>query len=224
MGTMTLVFERQGRHLAALLVLLAGAYDATGLDGFGDGSFLGLGTAAWFWLTVGSAVVHQVYVWLCWRLELHGGVLTRQLGRAAFPAYAAGFTILIVARPILITGLAWSNRGTLPVSPVLTGVLAGILAIPGVYTMYSVKRYFGTVRAFGIDHFDPSYRTAGLVREGMFKYSSNAMYHYGFLLLWVPGFAFQSVAALVAAAFSHLYILVHYACTEKPDMDRIYGG
>ena len=31
------------------------------------------------------------------------------------------------------------------------------------------------------------------------------------------------VAALVVAMFSHLYIWVHYICTERPDMRLIYG-
>jgi len=32
-----------------------------------------------------------------------------------------------------------------------------------------------------------------------------------------------ATAALVLAAFCHAYIWVHYFCTEKPDMKRIYG-
>ena len=32
-----------------------------------------------------------------------------------------------------------------------------------------------------------------------------------------------SSLALVAAAFNHLYIWVHYWSTERPDMARIYG-
>jgi hypothetical protein len=40
----------------------------------------------------------------------------------------------------------------------------------------------------------------------------------------MPGIALRSRAALVVALFSHLYICVHYFCTEKPDMKRIYGG
>ena len=42
-------------------------------------------------------------------------------------------------------------------------------------------------------------------------------------MLWVPAFLFQSMAAMVIAAFSHAYIWVHYYATEKPDMKRIYG-
>jgi len=39
--------------------------------------------------------------------------------------------------------------------------------------------------AVGIDHFDQSYRTEPFVKEGIFKYSSNSMYAFAFLTLWV---------------------------------------
>jgi hypothetical protein len=63
-----------------------------------------------------------------------------------------------------------------------------------------------------------------MVNKGIFRWSANAMYVYGFLLLWIPAFVWQSAAALVAAVFSHIYIWVHYYATERPDMNRIYGN
>jgi hypothetical protein len=42
--------------------------------------------------------------------------------------------------------------------------------------------------------------------------------------LWVIGFAFLSKAVLLAAAFNHLYIWVHFYFTELPDIRHIYGG
>ena len=54
-------------------------------------------------------------------------------------------------------------------------------------------------------------------------YTSNGMYVFGFFLIWFPGLWYASLAALAAALFSHLYIWVHYYCTERPDMLRIYG-
>ena len=61
-------------------------------------------------------------------------------------------------------------------------------------------------------------------RRGIFRFSSNAMYVFGFLLLWVPGLWWNSSAALVVALFNHVYIWVHYFATELPDIRRIYGG
>jgi protein-S-isoprenylcysteine O-methyltransferase Ste14 len=219
-----LVFEHQVAHLIALVLLLAGLLLASRIEGLSAGEFLGLGTEGWIRLAVANAVVHQVFVWFCWRTELHGGLLTRHLGRRAFPVYAILFAVLILARPVLVTAVAYANRGTLAWNDTLTGILAVLCALPGVYLLYSVKRYFGFRRAFGIDHFDPAYRSAPLVRKGIFRYCRNAMYVYGFLVLWVPGLAFRSIGALFVAAFAHMYIWVHYACTEKPDMVRIYGG
>ena len=90
--------------------------------------------------------------------------------------------------------------------------------------LYSVRTYFGFKRAYGIDHFDESYRQRPFVREGIFRFTANAMYTYGFLILWVPGLIFSSKAALIAAGFNHLYIWVHYYTTELPDIRFIYKG
>jgi protein-S-isoprenylcysteine O-methyltransferase Ste14 len=61
-----------------------------------------------------------------------------------------------------------------------------------------------------------------LVREGAFKYSSNAMYAFAFLLFWAIAFLTGSQAALAVALFQHAYIWVHMYCTEDPDMRVIY--
>jgi hypothetical protein len=60
------------------------------------------------------------------------------------------------------------------------------------------------------------------VKKGIFRFTGNGMYTFGFLLLWVPGLWFGSFAALFAALFNHLYIWVHYFSTELPDIRRIY--
>ncbi len=216
-------YRGQILHLVCLTALLVVLGFASHAPGFDAGSFLGLITTAWAALAVGDAIVHQVYVWLCWRLELDGRRLTRLFGGKAFPIYQAGFAILMIPRPILAFALGWSNRGSLPIEPWVGYVVAVILLPPSVYLVYCVRRYFGFKRAFGIDHFDASYRETPLVRKGIFTWTPNAMYVFGFFILWVPAFLFQSVAALIVAAFSHAYIWVHYYCTEQPDMRRIYG-
>ncbi len=223
MSTKRLIFEHQLAHLGWLLMLLAGMFGASRIEAFSEGTFLGVSTDLWVVFTVANAIVHQGFVWFCWRTEMHASLLTRHLGDAAFQAYMLVFTVLILARPVLITALAISNAGSLPSNPWIMRATAVLMLLPGVYLIYSIKRYFGFKRACGIDHFDAGYRSAPLVREGIFRFSSNAMYEFGFLLLWVPGLYLQSVAAVVVALFCHLYIWVHFACTEKPDMRRIYG-
>jgi len=106
----------------------------------------------------------------------------------------------------------------------LSGQLWGVFILLSGYLFYSVRTYFGFNRAYGIDHFDESYRHLPFVREGIFKYTSNAMYTFGFLVLWVPGLIFFSKAALLAACFNHVYIWVHYYTTELPDIRYIYGS
>ena len=130
-------------------------------------------------------------------------------------------------RKHLITGgvlaVALANRGTLPLSGPAAFVLGASCLVPPLYLGWSIRRYFTLDRAYGIDHFDASYRKAPLVREGIFRWSSNAMYVFGFLALWGIALLFRSQGALVAAGFNHAAIWVHYVCTERPDMRRIYG-
>lgn len=218
-----LIFEKQWLHASLLGVLLAGLAVVSGFDAVRSGQLWAIATPVWFWLAAVVAVVHQVYVWFCWRTQLHGSLLTRTLGALGFPLYAVGFSVLGIARVALIFALAASNRDTLPADPSALKVLALIALVPATYLFYSVKRYFGFKRAFGIDHFDESYRSLPLVRKGIFRFTRNGMYVYGFLLFWVPAFWFASLAALSVALFNHLYIWVHYFGTECPDMERIYG-
>jgi hypothetical protein len=169
--------------------------------------------------------VQQVFVWVMWRSELCYSAVTRAFGAVGFPLlYAVPFMALLISRPLTITGLAVSDRGSAELPAVLTVAAPLLLTIPAIYTFYSVVRYFGFARAMGIDHFDTAYRTAPLVRGGIFRLTGNAMYTFAFLILWAIALAFSSRAALVAAFFNHAYIWVHYWCTERPDMEFIYGG
>jgi hypothetical protein len=222
------IFERQWIHAVVLVLMLVGAWlIARGCSCFHRGDFWGIGTWTWFWIAVEIPIAHQIYVWFCWRTELHHGLITRMFGGAGFAIYAAGFTVLFVGRLVAVIALAISSHDTLPLAPALLKLLkplAVVLLIPTIYLAYSVARYFGILRAFGADHFDEAYRLKPFVRQGIFRFSSNAMYVFGFLALWIPGLWLASRPAIVAALFSHLYIWVHYYTTEKPDMRRIYGA
>jgi len=218
-----LFFEGQLIHFAALAVLLSAVYGLRHVPGFEQGSFLDIPTSSWAIFAIANAVIHQVFVWLCWRAELHGHLLTKWFGRKAFGLYAALFTILFVLRPLLLFALGWANRGSLNINMWFGYAVSALMFFCVIYLMYSIIHYFSFSRAFGIDHFDPQYRNAPLIRQGIFRWSPNAMYVFGFAAIWIPAFLFQSVTALIVAAFSHAYIWVHYYATEKPDMTRIYG-
>lgn len=215
-------FEGQLLHLVLLAALLAGVMALARGDVLA-GSFLGVGTPAWLWASVLVPILHQVYVAFAWRAQLHHQLLTRWCGARAFPRYRAGFVVLILLRPLTLVALAVSNRGTLPIPPLLGGAIAVVCFLPGTWLLHSIRRYFTFDRAFGIDHFDRAYRHVPLVREGIFGVVPNAMYVVGFLSLWGVACLLRSQAALLVAAFQHLYILVHYVCTERPDMRVLYG-
>lgn len=216
------LWEGQWLHLGALALLLVGV-SLCARELSLVGACLGLSSETWLWIAIAVPALHQIYVWLAWRAELHYGLLTRWFGARAFPLYKLGFSVLIAARPISVLCLAISNRDTLSMPPALAISVGVLCLLPAAYLGYSIRRYFSLDRAYGIDHFDTSYRGAPLVREGIFRWSSNAMYVFGFLGLWGIALLFRSEAALLAAAFNHLFIWAHYFGTEKPDMRRIYG-
>jgi len=197
---------------------------AAGLDVISSGSLWGWDTAIWYWLTAAVPVVHQAYVMIVWRWQLVSNGPTRLLGDKAFPLYGVVFMILFALRLVMIILLALANRGSLSVSPSLVGVLIVVVAVPSLYVLYSVGRYFGLRRALGADHFEAVYRGAPLERRGAFRFVNNAMYVAGLMVLYLPGLIWGSSAALLLAVFNHAYVWVHYFTTEKPDMGVIYGS
>ena len=213
-------------HVILLIALLTGLF----LFDLNDpsvslGSLFGVSSQVWFILAVSSPILHQIYVVVVWRLELHYNTLSKMFGDKGFFFFKIGFTILILSRPVLITLLAFSNSNTIVIDPVIRYLVSGILAFLVCYLFYSVIRYFGMDRAFGMDHFYPEEaKKLPMVKQGIFRYSSNAMYVFGFLVLWIPGVLLQSRSALLVAMFSQIYIWIHYYFTEKPDMKLIYGS
>ena len=173
-----------------------------------------------FWIAISFPIVHQVFVWMAWRLELLSSATSKTIG---FRGYVACFFLLFGGRFISLFALAWMDRGSLHLQVLPRVVLTGILTLLGVYAMYSTMRFFGMARAAGADHFDARYRSMPFVREGIFRFTSNGMYVYAFLLFWAIAVGFDSSAALTVAAFSHAYIWVHFYATEKPDMDYLYS-
>ena len=173
-----------------------------------------------FWITVSIPVIHQMYVWLCWRLELNYQAISNSIG---FQCYKIVFLFIFLARPVSLIYLADLDQNSLGIPSDLASIVGIGLLIPVIYAAYSVLKYFGIARATGADHFFEKYRAMPFVKEGIFKYSSNAMYVFGFLALWAIAFLYNSDLGLLLAAFQHIYIWVHYYATEKPDIEYIYG-
>ena len=218
------ILGKQAYHLISALVLSTGVCLLASGETLA-GAFLGVPTRTWLVLAVLFPVLHQFYVVIFWRGELHYRWLSNTFGDNAFRVWAVGFMILFLARPVTIIALAIGNRGTFPIPLWLNLPMIAIGLGVVVYMAYSFVRFFGVERALGMDHFQPEkYRDMPFVREGIFRWSSNAMYTYAFLALWVIGLIFTSRAALLAALFNHLFIWAHYFFTELPDIKYIYSA
>ncbi len=217
------LFEKQIWHLFILLLLLFAMYYGIQLDKTVlFGTLWGIETKTWLIFSVGVPIVHQVYVLICWRLEMHYKMLSHKLGKNVFKIYAIGFFILFAARMVFIIFLAESNKNTFWINPILKYAILFIISVLSLYAFYSVKIYFGMDRAVGLDHFDPELIKLPFVKKGVFKYTNNGMYTFAFLIIYVPSILYQSKAAFLVAIFSHLYIWVHYYCTELPDIKKMY--
>jgi protein-S-isoprenylcysteine O-methyltransferase Ste14 len=222
-ATASFFFRRQGVHLLYLVALLPVAW-ALAAPALGDGVWLGLTDTSWFVLAVGVAVVHQVFIWIAWRVQLGCKGFTRLFGESDFAVYSAIFFPLLVLRIVVVLAISTADSGSSWLPAGVSSGLGLLLAAPALYTGWSVGRHFGLLRAAGGDHFRRQFREMPLVREGAFAWTPNAMYTLAFLGLWSIALLARSHAALVAALFQHGYIWVHYLCTEEPDMEVLYGA
>lgn len=206
------IWAGQGLHAICLAFLLAVVWRVW--------AYLGEPFPVLFWVAVAFPVVHQLFVWLAWRLELSSSATSRTIG---FGGYVALFFLLFGGRFVSLFALAWVDRGSFQLQDTPRIVITVVLVVLGVYAMYSVMRFFGMARAAGADHFDPRYRSMPLVNEGIFRFTNNGMYLYAFFLFWAIAVGLNSSSALAVAAFSHAYIWVHFYATERPDMDYLYS-
>lgn len=218
------IFRYQLWHLLFVAISIAVIQIFITFNGNTMNGIIGdIDTKTWFWIAIVTPILHQIYVWIIWRLELHQNTFTSHYGVSkAFKLYAVGFSILFASRLIFIIILALSNQASLSINPFFAYSIAAVIIPVVIYLFYSVKKYFTIERAYGIDHFDKSYNEP-YVKEGIFRYTNNGMYIYGLMILYLPGLLLLSKLALVVALFNHIYIWVHYYCTERPDMETIYG-
>jgi len=219
------IYKQQLWHLLILIALLLPLCYLFKTDSsFTQGRLWGISTLEWSIFAILSPIIHQIYVLVCWRSELYYKSISKTLGKRGFKLYKIGFAILIIFRPLTIILLAISSAFTMTINTTFSYVLSAILLVPVIYLAYSVAKYFDIDKAFGIDHFYPEKaKDTPFVNKGIFKYTSNGMYLYGFLIIYIPAILLQSKAALALALFHHLYIWVHYFFTELPDMKHIYG-
>ena len=210
-------FRHQVWHLGGTIVLFYIGVQLIDLDS-STSTFLKISALSWFMIAMSIPLIHQAYVWICWRSELCWKTISNSIG---FKGYVIIFFILILSRLSAIV-LCFVDYGSLYKPGWLAWILSIILFIPGVYTMYSVKKYFGFLRAAGADHFDPKYRDMPFENRGMFKWSPNAMYVFAIGIPLAFAVATGSKSMFVIATYTYISIWLHYFCTEKEDFKVIY--
>ena len=212
-------FKHQIWHLGGTVLLFYIGAQLVDLNG-NTNTFLGISALNWFMIAMSTPLIHQAYVWICWRSELCWQSISNSIG---FKGYVIIFFILIISRFSAIV-VCIVDYGSLYKPGILAWLISIILFIPGVYTMYSVRKYFGFFRAAGADHFDPKYRDMPFEKRGIFKWSSNAMYLFGIGIPFAFAVATGSQSMFVVAIYTYISIWLHYFCTEKEDFKIIYGN
>ena len=182
-------------------------------------TFLGIRALVWFMIAMSIPLIHQTYVWICWRSELCWNSISNTIG---FKGYVILFFILIISRLSAVV-LCFIDYGSLYKPGLLAWILGLIIFIPGAYTMYSVKKYFGFLRAAGADHFDTKYKDLPFENRGIFKWTPNAMYVFAIGIPFSFAVATGSQSMFVVAIYTYISIWLHYFCTEKEDFKVIYG-
>ena len=212
-------FKHQIWHLGGTVILFYIGAKFAGLQN-NTNTFINLGAFGWFIIAMTIPLIHQAYVWICWRSELCWKSISSTIG---FKGYVIIFFVLIISRLSAIV-LCFVDYGSLYTPRWLAWSLAVIIFIPGIYTMYSVKKYFGFLRAAGADHFDSKYRDLPFERRGIFKWSPNAMYTFAIGIPFGFAVATGSQSMFIVAIYTYISIWLHYFCTEKEDFKVIYGN
>jgi len=210
-------FKHQIWHLGGTIVLFYIGAQLVDLES-NTNSFLGISALNWFMIAMSVPIIHQAYVWICWRSELCWQSISNSIG---FKGYVIIFFILIISRLSAIV-LCFVDYGSLYKPGIFAWIISIILFIPGVYTMYSVKKYFGFLRAAGADHFDLKYRDMPFEKRGIFKWSPNAMYVFAIGIPFSFAVATGSQSMFIVAIYTYISIWLHYFFTEKEDFKIIY--
>ncbi len=214
------IFCAQVQHAMIAALITAGACSLLTSP---QGGLLGVSTLCWAYLAMAIALFHQSMVAVVFRLQLHLNIMVRLFGGRALKIWGIMFLPFLAARPLSVLVAGWADMGSLSGDRNLQLIVGVLLLLPAIWGMHSALKYFTINRALGGHHFYDEYANMPMVTEGAFKYSSNAMYTFVFLGFWGIALLTGSWNAIVLALFNHAYIWVHMYCTEKPDMDVIYG-
>jgi len=212
-------FKNQIWHIGGLIVLYYVAFQMVDFETDTNGCF-GIRSKNWFLFSMLTPLLHLGYVWLCWRSELCWKTISQTIG---FKSYAVIMIIIGILRLSGI-GLCFADYGSWFTPGWVAWSVSVLIFIIFIYTIYSIKKYFGFLRATGIDHFDPNYKNIPFEKRGIFKWSSNAMYTIANPVFFGFAFSAGSKAMFIFAAYSFIGTWLHYFCTEKEDFKVIYGN
>jgi len=212
-------FKHQIWHVGGTIILFYIGAQFVDLQS-NNNTFIEISALSWFMVAMSVPLIHQVYVWICWRSELCWKSITNTIG---LKGYIILFFILIISRLSAIV-LCFVDYGSLYKPGWFALFLAVIIFIPGAYTMYSVKKYFGFIRAAGADHFDPKYKNMPFEKRGIFKWTPNAMYVFAIGIPFAFATATGSKSMFIVSIYTYVSIWLHYFCTEKEDFKVIYGN
>ena len=211
-------FKHQIWHLGGVILLFYTGVKLVDLEN-NTNTFIGINSLDSFKIAMSIPLIHQVYVWISWRSELCWKLVTKTIG---FNGYLIFFFILIISRLSAIV-LCFVDYGSLYTPGWFAWILATLIFIPGAYTMYSVKKYFGFLRAAGADHFDKKYRDMPFEKRVIFKWTPNAMYVFAIAIPFAFATVSGSESMFIVSIYTYISIWLHYFCTEKEDFKVIYS-
>lgn len=216
------LFYNQFYHLLSYLILsvIILLFSKKFIDN--ESTIFGIKAFNWVLISWVFAALMQAWIMFFWRLELYLGLITRWFGKYGFTIFRTGFIVFSIIRLFSVIPISILTKNTIEINFALKWFLIIATTPLIIWGIYSVYFYFGINRAFGADHFFKEYQSKTLEKRGIFKYIRNSMYTIVTLLLYHPGLFFESSLGLFVAFIQHLFIWVHYFCTERPDIKFIY--
>ena len=119
-------FKNQIWHLGGTIVFFYIGFQFVDLSS-NTNTFLGINAFEWFFVAMTIPLVHQTYVWICWRSELCWKSISNTIG---FKGYVIIFFILIVSRLTAIV-LCFVDYGSLYKPELFAWIFSIILFVPG---------------------------------------------------------------------------------------------
>ena len=87
-------FRGQIWHLGGTIILFIIGTQFVDLES-NTNNFIGISALSWFMIAMSIPLIHQAYVWICWRSELCWKSVSNTIG---FKGYVVLFFILIISR------------------------------------------------------------------------------------------------------------------------------